>query len=198
MSNVALIGGIFDPPHIGHVELAEFVLNNVDLIDQVWLCPCNNSLYGKKLESGKHRINMCELTTKNENVKVCDWEIENDMSGKTYDLIKIFMEKYKEHNFFFTIGLDNAYKTCNWYRWNDLKNLIPFIVVSRQGIEKDNKINWFLKKPHVFLEQSNEISEISSSQIRQWLKKPDENFKNLQIHLDYKVLNYINRNNLYN
>lgn len=197
MSNVALVGGSFNPIHIGHIELAQYVLDNVDLIDQVWLCPCNNSLYGKELESGQHRINMCNLAIESENIKVCDWEIRNNMSGKTFDLIKDFLNEYKNHNFFFTIGLDNAYKAHNWFRWEDLKNLIPFIVVPRQGITKQNNVDWFLKYPHVYCKKEFKITEISSSEIRNWLKNPDENYYKLQLYLNHEVLNYINTNDLY-
>ena len=85
--------------------------------------------------------------------------------------------------------MDNANTFDKWYKSEELKELINFIVVSRKGIDVES--NWFLKIPHIYLDEN--IMEISSTEIRNLLK----NNLDVSKYLDEKIIKYIKDNNLY-
>jgi cytidyltransferase-like protein len=58
---VALLGGAFNPPHNGHIQLAQFVLNTSKTFDEVWLVPCYQHMDGKEMVAPEHRVKMCEI-----------------------------------------------------------------------------------------------------------------------------------------
>ena len=57
---VALLGGSFNPPHVGHLLAAQYV-RATQGVDEVWLMPAYRHPFGKALESFEHRVRMCEL-----------------------------------------------------------------------------------------------------------------------------------------
>lgn len=181
---IAILGTAANPLHNGHTQLAESLLT---IVDEVWIMPCYNHMYNKIMVNSTHRLNMCDLIS-TDRIKIFDYEIKNKLSGKTYDLIKMLKNEY-EHEFFYVIGLDNANTFDKWYKSEELKELINFIVVSRKGIDVES--NWFLKIPHIYLDEN--IMEISSTEIRNLLK----NNLDVSKYLDEKIIKYIKDNNLY-
>jgi nicotinate-nucleotide adenylyltransferase len=198
MKKIAIFGGSFSPCHIGHIQVPEVVLDFCKDIDEVWLMPCNNSLYGKDLEDGEKRIGMCEVACQsNPRIKVCDWEIRHNMTGATYEIMDLLSKdpEYHDCEFSFIIGGDNALKTDTWVEWEYLESHYRFIVVPRQGIDFGNEDLWFMKPPHVLV-QGYEVAEISSTEIRNALyHKRKYDFVNK--HMDPKVLEYILFNSMY-
>lgn len=194
------MGGSFNPPHVGHIQFAEAILNS-SLIDEVWISPCNNSLYGKSLASGEDRIAMCKLAIGDrKNIKVCDWEIKNQTSGETYKLIDEFLAEpdFQDYKFYFSIGMDNAHKTHNWVKWDYIEKTIPFLVLPRKGVNPNSE-DWFLKEPHIFLEDGIDLPNVSSTDIRNWLKLKFNLscIRSLRKFMDQKVLDYIFEHNLF-
>lgn len=200
MRKVALMGGSFSPPHIGHIQFAEAILKSL-VVDEVWISPCNNSLYGKSLANGEDRIEMCKLAIgKRENIKVCDWEIKNKTSGETYKLIDQFLAEpdFKDYQFYFAIGMDNAYKTHKWLKWEYIEKTIPFLVLPRKGIDPGEE-DWFLREPHIFLKDGVDLPNVSSTNIRNWIKlrfNPSCQ-RNLNKYMDPEVLKYIFEHKLF-
>ena len=192
---VAILGGAFDPITVGHVKLAQFVLNNVSGLNEVCLTPCYGHVYDKKMISANHRLQMVRLGILNiPEITVCDIEIKDKLPGDTYSLIKRLREVETNYNFSVIIGQDNANTIHLWVENEWLKNNVRVIVVPRKGIERIKTDNWYLQPPHLFLNKKTNIPEISSTQIRNLLKKdrtirPEE--------LDEKVYQYILANNLY-
>lgn len=196
--NVAILGGSFNPIHVGHIQNAQTILNASKFIDEVWLIPCNQSLYGKKLVEAAHRIEMCKIAAKKDGrIKVCDWEIRNNASGETHHLLKAFLEdpEYKNYKFHFAVGLDNAYKCPNWVNWEYVEQALPFIVVPRKGEKRVEGIQWFHQPPHVIIEDEGTIMEMSSSHVREVLS--ETLFPKSIDGMDSAVLDYIIANRLY-
>ena len=94
-TQVAILGGAFNPCTVGHIKLAELVLNVSKWADEVWLCPAYQHMDGKIMESPEHRLEMLRLATQNDGrIKVCDYEIKNQMHGETYHFLnKIIHDK---------------------------------------------------------------------------------------------------------
>lgn len=199
---VAILGGAFDPVTNGHIASAQFVLNVSRIFDEVWLMPCYSHLYGKEMQSPEDRLNMCKLAAKIDGrIRVVNYEIENKFSGETYHLVKQLLEEdfaKDQYEFSLIIGMDNANTFDKWVNYQDLERMIQFVVVHRLGVKRDEKVNWYLKPPHIYLpeEKSSGMIDISSTQIRNALSYPVYH-EEAKIHLNTKVLEYIKEKKLY-
>lgn len=205
MKNICLFGGSFDPPTNGHIQTAQFVLNTSNEFDEVWITPCYKHMYNKEMVSPDHRLEMCRLASKVDGrIKVFDYEIKNKLSGKTYNLVKRLKteteltEKYK---FSMIIGIDNANTFNHWVNFEELERLIGFVVVPRKGYVRDEKVDWYLKYPHIYLNNDNNIIEISSTDIRNLLSSfYTENklkYEDILKYMNKDVLDYILQHELY-
>ena len=195
---ICLLGGAMNPITLGHVQAAQFILNTSKTFDEVWFLPAQKHMYNKQMLSAKHRLEMCELAVQVDGrIKVFDYEIKNKLSGETYNtIVRLQDEDFAkdQYDFSFAIGLDNANHFDKWVNYELLEKLIRFVVVPRKGIKRDESVNWYLKSPHIYLENENSsIIEVSSSEIRMRIEKG----KSCKHLLDPKVLEYIKLHKLY-
>lgn len=190
---IAILGLSCNPPTIGHIQIAKSVLET-NFFDEVWLMPSYKNVFNKELETSEHRLNMCKLAIDDVRMKVFDYEISHKLNGETFKFVKQLKNdlNYNFNDFSLIIGLDNANIFHKWKNYEQLEKIINFVVVNRKGIKQDPNINWYLKKPHIFLE--NDIMEISSTMVRKLLKE-----KNLVVtkYINKDVYDYIIKNNLY-
>lgn len=197
-TKVAILGLAGNPIHKGHIQLAQFVLNTSGKFDEVWLMPAYNHMYNKDMVSAEHRLKMCEIAAKCDNrIKVFDYEIRNKLKGETYYFFKRLKEEKElteKYQFAMIIGLDNANTFNKWVNFEELERLAQFVIVPRKGIERDLSVNWYLQKPHIFLNGETQIIEASSTLIRDLLNSKSSEVLN---YLDKDVYNYIVENNLY-
>ena len=197
--NIGIMGGAFDPPTLGHIQVAQYALDHTDLgLDEVWLIPCFKSIWNKQMASPEHRLAMCLLASKNDKrIKVSDYEISHKSVGRSYDILKKMMEEpfsQDGYNLSFIIGMDNANVFDKWYNSEMLQQLVRFIVFPRTGIVRDEKVTWYLKWPHVLVDSSGSpIMEVSSTEIREKI----HNRKDVSNLVDSEVLEYIKKNGLY-
>jgi len=201
---IAIFGGAFDPITNGHIGVAKFVLNTSGEFDEVWLLPAYKHMYNKKMSSAKHRIAMCKLAAESDKrIKVWDYEISNELSGETFNLFKRIKSEpslTENYNFSMIIGLDNALTFDKWVNYQELERMVRFIVIDREGYKSDPKINWFLKPPHIYLNQENHIPEVSSTQIRNEIREHSKFWslrEEIIKNLDPKVIEYISKHKLY-
>lgn len=197
-TQIAIFGGAFDPIHNGHIQTAQYVLNNSGVIDEVWLMPPPAHMSGKKMASAEDRLNMCRLAAeKDGRIKVFDYEIKNKLGGETYFFFKKLLndkELNEKYEFSMIIGLDNANTFDKWVNYAELEKMARFIIVPRKGVEKDPRVKWYLKSPHIFLDEETNIVEASSTMIRRMLK---DNDVEITKYIDPKVLHYIREHQLY-
>lgn len=197
---IALLGGSYNPITLGHIQLAQYVLNTSKSFDEVWIMPNYNSITGKDIQSFEHRFNMCKLAAKVDGrIKIFDYEQQKQLAGETYHLVKTLLadKDYDNYNFSFIIGLDNANVFDTWYNYNDLERLIRFVIVPRKGY-KPLYNAWYLKEPHIFLNGNDEdinIMEVSSTFVRDKIKNNDTS--DILNYINKDVYQYIIDNNLY-
>jgi len=190
---IAILGGSFNPIGNHHIDIIQQLYITVD---EVWIMPCHKSTTGKKLESDEHRINMCNIAINKLNsskIKLCLFEIENKLSGQTYDVMEKFCKLYennKNYKFYFVIGMDNALTINTWDNWEKLINMIPFIILNRNGYNKESNEYWFTKLPHVYMKNIITQNE-SSTKIRNDIKNA------LTPNINPDVYKYIITNKLY-
>lgn len=194
---VAILGGAFNPITLGHIKLCKFVLDTSKTFDEVWLMPCYQHMYGKKLESADDRLEMCSLAAKVDGrIRVFSYEIANKLHGETFQLVKRLQEEEESKNkydYSLIIGQDNANQFDKWVNYELLEKMIRFVVVPRSGVKPDPKVKWYLKPPHIYLTDEHNIGEISSTMVRECLAKGGSTEK----LLDPLVDEYIRDNNLY-
>jgi nicotinate (nicotinamide) nucleotide adenylyltransferase len=195
-----------------HVMVAELILN-VAKMDEVHISLDNNHLE-KKLESSEHRLEMARLAVSdNPRIKISDYQIKHNLGGEAYHYInKITNDKeWENYRFFYAMGLDRANTLLEtWYNAEELIKLdVGFVVVPREGYERDESVKWYLEKPNIYLEKdiNSKIPNISSTMARKWIdmyNKYQEESVKLKVKkelckiLDEKVVEYIFENKLYN
>jgi nicotinate-nucleotide adenylyltransferase len=107
-TRVGVLGGSFDPIHIGHLQMCVQVLNQ-NLVDEVYLIPCGDRVDKVLKTEGEHRLRMTEIGVeeyfqKQFPIFVKDIEIKNGGSIPTYDLLKQLQTLENDKEFFFVIG----------------------------------------------------------------------------------------------
>lgn len=183
MFKFAVIGGAFDPFHFGHLAMGRYIQR---LANRVWFMPCKYSLYGKSMTDPQHRINMIKLGIDNEpGMEVSELEINGGLSGITIETVQRLKESFT--NFAWVIGQDNAESIYKWVRYDELINLVPFIVLPREGCKKN--FDWYEKEPHIWVKDAM-LPAISSTKIRN---------ESCNLHTDSppKVTEYILKEKLY-
>ncbi len=191
---IGILGGAFNPPHLGHLLISSQVLDFADC-QEVWLTPCFKHTFDKNMDSVKHRVFMTKMLT-NSKIKYCDEEIKNKLSGQTIELMELLTKKYPQHQLYFIIGSDNLKNFKKWGDWQKLITTYDFLIFPRPQFGY-NLSQWDLDKPeykfHLLKHPLLIHSNISSTNIRKRLKQ-GLSINNL---VDQKIYNYIIKHQLY-
>lgn len=182
MKNVALFGGSFDPPTLGHQMVVSHLLLNDDSIDEVWVVPCFLQK-GKTLTSFPHRFVLAQIAFGIFNrVRVSDIESELGGESVTYRTVQNLSVKYPNHKFRFIIGADLKDNIKTWENYDIIERLAPPLIIGRAGIPNSS--------------DATPISPAVSSTIVR--KALDEGRSaDAERYLSSGVLRYILRNKLY-
>jgi nicotinate-nucleotide adenylyltransferase len=184
---IGLLGGVFNPPHFGHLLMAQQVLDFSD-IEEVWLLPVFRHTFNKNLDSLPQRIEMTKLIT-TQKIKISTLEAEYKLSGNTVELVPILKKLYPNDDFMFIIGTDQLPTFHKWGNYERLLEDLPFLVVPRAGYPAAPLYKGMMVLEHELLVKSN----ISSSIVRGRVKHG--------LAIDYlvpeKVREYIEKHRLY-
>ena len=138
MTTVALFGGSFNPPHAAHQLVALYVLETCD-VDELWFVPTFAHPFGKPLASYEHRVAMCELAAAPLGPRARVSRAEEQLAqrpgfvaSRTLDLVELLAEQ-PGRSFRLVVGADILGETDQWYRWADVVERAPPIVVGRSG-----------------------------------------------------------------
>jgi nicotinate-nucleotide adenylyltransferase len=131
---VALFGGSFNPPHIGHQLLALTVLETHP-VDQLWMIPCFRHRFDKALAPFSDRIAMCRLALQALGDRASVSDIEGQLGGesRTLQTVTALRQQHPGTEFQLVIGADLQGEVDSWYGAAELRRLISFIVVGRGG-----------------------------------------------------------------
>ncbi|GAF15405.1 nicotinate-nucleotide adenylyltransferase [Bacillus sp. JCM 19046] len=132
---IGLFGGTFDPPHLGHMLIAQEALSELKL-DEIWFIPVSTPPHKERqgLTSGENRFRMLTAATQNENrFKVSDIELKRKGKSFTIDTVKQLKEMHQNHHFYFLIGGDMVDMLDQWYQIDELKKLVTFVAFNRPG-----------------------------------------------------------------
>jgi nicotinate-nucleotide adenylyltransferase len=137
IKKIAIYGGAFDPPHVGHLNLIKH-LGCMEGIDEVWLMPCGDREDKKLLLPMEKRFALMRAIFKQfPQIKVSEEEILLSKALQkpihTYDLLKELKKKYAEAKFYFVFGADILHTIHLWGSWEKLLTENAFIVFHRKG-----------------------------------------------------------------
>ena len=135
---IAIYGGSFNPMHIGHEKIVDYVLKNLDM-DKIIIIPVGIPSHRENnLEQSDTRLKICkEIFKNNKKVEVSDIEIKSEGKSYTYDtLLKLIKIYGKDNEFFEIIGEDSLKNLKTWKNYKELLNLCKFIVFRRKDDKK--------------------------------------------------------------
>jgi nicotinate-nucleotide adenylyltransferase len=132
--DVAVYGGSFNPPHIGHAMVAAWLLWT-GRVDAVWLVPAFAHAFDKELRPFALRIAMAEsmATEVDCRIRVCDIERALPVPSYTIQTLRALRERHPEHRFRLVVGADVLPQTHLWRDWAGIEAEFPPIVVGRGG-----------------------------------------------------------------
>lgn len=184
---VGILGGGFNPVHMGHLIIAEQVRAQLDL-DEFYLMPSFISPHVDKKETidSSYRVEMLQLATSdNPHLSIELSEVHRKGKSYTYDTMKALKEMNPDTDYYFVIGGDMVDYLPKWYRIDELMQMIQFVGVNRPGsvVESNYPLIW-VDVP---------LMGISSSMIRKKIKANCS----VKYFLPENVLNYIHKKGLY-
>ena len=167
---VGILGGTFDPPHIGHLHISNIAIRKLGLNKLMWLITKQNPLKQKPYLSIKIRIQLSKDILKNQkkiSVKYLDHVVK---SRNTFDLLNYLKKNNKKIKLFFLIGSDNLVHLHKWNKWKKIPGLAKIVVFARPNYSTKalNSIASKKLKKKDWLYINSKKMNISSSLIRKF------------------------------
>lgn len=189
---VCLFGGTFDPPHIGHLLIAQTVFE-AENFDKIIFVPAYMPPHKTSITPVEHRIKMLESAVEgNPNFEISDIDIKRGGVSYAIDTINLVKDRKKlvKEDLYFLIGSDSLSDFHTWKNPRQILNECNLIVAIRPGFRPSDIPAWILQK----IQFANiPRFEISSTQIRhRWVEN-----KTIRYMVTLPVWKYINDNNLY-
>jgi nicotinate-nucleotide adenylyltransferase len=211
---LGLLGGTFNPIHIGHLRGAEEAREAFNL-EKIYFIPAALPPHkDDRIEvSPTQRLEIVQLAVENNTAfSVCDVELSREGKSYTVETLHQFRRQYREAELFFILGMDSFLEVTTWKRYEDLFSLCNFVVLRRPGSERKNPEDltpqryWAAFHPDkdgnrwihtpsglsvYFL--NNPLIDISSSEIRERIQTG----RSVRYMMQEKVAAYIHEHGLY-
>ncbi len=189
MDRLAVLGGAFDPPHIGHLLLAQWALEELG-IDRVVFMPYFSSAYKRPVASAEDRVEMVRLAIAGiEGFELDTREVERGGITYTIDTVEDLLKERPGLEIYWLLGADALRGLPSWKDWEKLVKLVKFAVATRHSEGLADQLRdmvgvVYLSMPRI---------EISSSLIRERLRQG----LSVRFLVPNEVEAYIKRHGLY-
>lgn len=190
MKKVGLFFGSFNPVHIGHLIIANYMAHFTDL-DEVWfiVSPQNPFKEKKSLGNMYDRLEMVNLAIENsDKLRASDIEFHLPQPSYTIDTLVHLSEKHPNNEFVLIMGEDNLAGLHKWKNADILLRDYKIIVYPRPGYDGGD----LKQHPSVTLTDT-PVMELSST----FLRKAIKDGKNIQFFTPEKVLEFMDKKGLY-
>lgn len=188
---IGVFSGSFNPIHVGHVMLANF-MSEFTYLDEVWMVvtPQNPLKESNSLLSDDIRLRMTEIALKNfERVKCSDVEFTMPRPSYTINTLNKLREEHPDKEFTLIIGGDNWVRFSEWKEYKKLLRQFKILIYPRLGEE----IIIPEELSETVVEVKAPIIEVSSTFIRESIKSG----KNVRAFVPDEVYDFIEENRLY-
>lgn len=184
---IGILGGTFNPPHIGHLIIADQVRDQLDL-EKILFLPSANPPHtsDKKTIDAHYRVKMVEKTIQeNPNFELDLTEIKRGGKSYTFDTIKELKEKQPDVDYYFIIGADMVEDLPTWHKIDELVQIVQFVAVNRPSYSLDT--------PYPVIRVDVPRIEVSSTELR----KKVSNRCSVKYLISDEAIEYIETEGLY-
>lgn len=193
MKKTGLFFGSFNPIHIGHLILANYILENTDM-DELWfvVSPQNPFKDKKSLLKDHNRLDMVQLALKHyPKMRASNIEFSLPKPSYTIDTLTYLHEKYPETSFSLIMGEDNL---AGLGKWKNAETLIKNhqIIVYPRIFDGEKKDSEYLQHENIHLIKA-PIVELSATEIRNMIREG----KNVRPMLPPEVFEYLDGSSFY-
>ncbi len=211
---IGILGGTFDPIHLGHTQSVQGVATELGL-SKILLIPARIPPHKVSSDLVPHatahqRAAMVELACRQSTLFSCDTrELHRDGHSYTVDTLKELKQQYPNQPLYFIVGMDSLMSFTRWHQYQEILSLCHLVVNTRPNYslaELNRETQALLKKYQttditqlsrlesgsIFLAKA-QFFDVSSTQIRQELAKTQNGHR----HLLPTISDFIHKNNLY-
>lgn len=197
---IGIMGGTFDPIHIGHLLLAEFAYEDFGL-DQIWFLPNGNPYYkniSDAQDALKHRVEMVRISIDGApHFHLSLKEASVEQTYYTYQTMRAFREEYPRYEFYFILGADSLFSIEKWKYFKEIFPTCTILAAMRDDKDVDDmqrQIQYLSETYGADIELLRApLLEISSTTIRERAAQK----KSIRYMVPDAVAEYIRTNNLY-
>jgi len=181
LGRIGILGGSFNPPHLGHLLIATAVYA-VEELDHLWVIPTSSHAFGKELAPFADRLRMCHLAFRHLAGGVAVVDIEQRLPAPSYtvNLLRALHALRPGIKPLWIAGSDLLTELHKWREPEEVQRLARFVVVPRKGYEGGARLGI-------------DLPLLSSTDVRT-LRAEGQSIEGL---VDREVLAYVNRRGLY-
>lgn len=198
MKKIGIFGGVFNPPHNSHINVATEILKTNKDFEKIIFVPVSNNYKKPEIIDAEDRYNMLKLACEDKrNLEISRIEIEQPKQFFAYETLDELKKQYPNYELVFIIGTDSFKTLDTWKNLDYLLTTYSFLIYPR---DKDDffeilRNNKTLQKYSTNINYLNTtmISDLSSTKIRSMIKS-SYNTDNL---IPEKVVEYIKQKKLY-
>ncbi|WP_303857450.1 nicotinate (nicotinamide) nucleotide adenylyltransferase [Aminicella lysinilytica] len=199
MNEIGILGGSFDPFHLGHLSIAEAAIEELNLT-KVILIPTKVSPFklGKKMASEKDRVAMTRLAAQeDEKFEVSTIETDRSSVSYTYKTLELLKKSMEDTKIWFMMGTDSFVSLESWYKGQELLEEYSFAVAARPGFDV-SVVEYKAEKYRVKYGAEvrilhNRMLDISSTEIKEAIKEG----RSIEGYVPQRIERYIDEHGLY-
>ena len=167
---IGILGGTFDPPHLGHLHISKSAIKKLQLKKVIWIITKQNPLKKKPYLSIRDRLKLSKNITRKEKKIYVNYLGNNVKSKNTFSMLTYFFNKNKKNKLYFLMGSDSLIKFHKWKNWKKIPQLAKIVVFTRQNysIKALNSIAAKKLKKNDWIYIKSKKINISSSIIRKF------------------------------
>ena len=130
---IGILGGSFDPAHIGHLKISIEAKKKFKINKIIWAVTKSNPFKSKSHFSLKKRINFAKKIVKKHNFISVKFYEDKIKSNKTIDLVNYLKKRNSRFKIYFLMGADNLITFHKWHKWKEISSKCNILVFDRKN-----------------------------------------------------------------